>query len=649
LKKIKVSNLKTVVSGMGGLCALGENFGRIWESIEQGKLGISEIKRFDVSSYRTSLGAMVENDNRVEDDVSLLMSYGSKAAREALDNANITDLSKVSLAIGISNSILGHEINIIAKLIAEDLGIGGFVYTISTACASSAHAIGIGMDLIRSGKADIILCGGVDLLNEDVFAGFTSLSLLSEKPCAPFSTQMGTTLGEGAAFLVLENEASSRDRKVHPVAICRGFGHAGDGYHDTSPDPKGLGMARAITSALIDADLEPRDIDYINAHGTGTQANDAAEWRAIKKVFQDYADQLPVSSSKSFLGHTQGVAGVMEVAVSMMAMNKGVITPTRNLESSRPFSPVDPVKGKYPRKHLVNHFLSTNAAFGGVNTALIFSRYKETAEQGNKITEEKKIGIALASIVEDTKPVAGIVPFSELRTMDKTALLISSSIAGIFEKLKFQPRSKECKDIGLYVGQTKVSPQSLAAFRKSIEVLGYKNLSAHAFTKMVVNYATGAAGRIFGLKGPTVTISTEADSGFAAMLFAANHMLCHPEINNLIAAGVDEADEDRSYPDRSASVFLTKGTNSAFYLKAWSISKQLEDSIFSALNDSGYSLNDVERIDVNGGSSSSGLFVVNTILNERKNEKIKPVLLCQQNSGNAAMAMIIEKNMEYES
>ena len=634
---------------MGAKCSLGENIEALWDSIEQGKLGINQIERFDVTGYQVNLGSVIKNEKDHKNDVDLLMSFGRQAAREAIQRARLTDLSGVSLAIGISNSILGEEINVIAKLIAEELGLGGTVFTVSTACASSAHAIGMGMDLIRSGKTEIILCGGVDLLNEDVFAGFYSLGLLSENACAPFSTKMGTTLGEGSAFIVLEKEATAINRGVKPIAVCRGFGHSADAYHDTSPDPKGLGMARAINSALMDAGVNAQQIDYINAHGTGTQANDAAEWRAIKRVFGEYAENLPVSSSKSFLGHTQGVAGVMEAAVSMMAMNRNKILPTQNLEQSRPYSPVDPVKGKYPRNHVVNSFVSTNAAFGGVNTALVFGQYLESEHRDNKAVKQIPIGISFSSSVGDIGEISKRVPISELRTMDKSALLLSSAIASLLTKQKIQPRSQACKEIGMFVGQSKVSPESLANFRKSIEVFGYRNLSPHAFTKMVVNYATGSTARIFGLKGPTVTISTEVDSGLAAMLFAANHMHCHPECKRLIAAGVDEVDTESTFKDNASAVILSKENNSDIYLTAWAISTQIDEAISSTLTNAGYSVSDVEYIEIKGKGSTAGLNIIDTILASKLKKYNKPILLSQQNSQNFAIALIIEKNTKNAS
>ena len=259
--------------------------------------------------------------------------------------------------------VLHGVIHTISTALIKSLELGRPALTISTACASSTHAIGFAADLIRHGVAEFVLAGGVDILSMDIFAGFHSLGLLSKHPCAPFSTNMGTTLGEGAAFMLLESERAAKERDATPVAEFMGYGFSADAYHDTTPIPSGLGMAKALATAVEDAGLAPEAIDYLNAHGTGTAANDASEWRAIQRVFGDFADQLPLSSSKSFLGHAQGAAGALEAVVTLMAMKHKVVPPTINVTQPRRNAPTDPVAEPKPRPYVIRHAISTNAAF----------------------------------------------------------------------------------------------------------------------------------------------------------------------------------------------------------------------------------------------------------------------------------------------
>ena len=363
--------MKVVVTGFGACCALGENTKSLWNAIEQGHSGIAPINRFNVAPFDTRLGAMVPAGDRCDTEAQRLLAYGCAAATETLQRAKVIDRGRVALVLGTCNGLLGKEVHIVSTDLAHALNLGGPAITFSTACASSAHALGFAADLVRRGVAEFALAGGVDALCLRVFAGFHSLGLLAKTPCAPFSTSMGTTLGEGAAFMLLESARCAQARAAAPLAEFMGYGLSADAFHDTTPDPSGSGMARALEDALEDAGLAPETIDYVNAHGTGTATNDAAEWRAIQRVFGDFADRLPVSSSKSFLGHTQGAAGALEAVVTLMAMARNVVPPTINLTKPRPNAPTDPVAAPKPRSHITRHAICANAAFGGVNAAFV--------------------------------------------------------------------------------------------------------------------------------------------------------------------------------------------------------------------------------------------------------------------------------------
>jgi 3-oxoacyl-[acyl-carrier-protein] synthase II len=634
--------VKIVVTGLGAQSSIGEDIEHLWQSIQTGKCGISPIKRFDVSPFKTNLGSLVKAGDSSMDNTSRLLSYGYNAAQEALQHACVKDYSRVALVLGTCNGILGDEINEIGNLIAQKLNINGIVFTVSTACASSTHAIGIGADLIRSKNADIVLAGGVDILTEDIFAGFHSLGLLSEKACAPFSSDMGTTLGEGSAFLILESETSALSRNIEPIVSCDGYGLAADAYHDTSPDPSGAGMAKAIRSAIQNANLKPSDIDYINAHGTATKANDASEWRAIQSVFETHANTLPVSSSKSFLGHAQGAAGALEAATTILSMNHDVIPPTQNIVSRRPCSPVDPVSGSLPRPYKVRNVICSNAAFGGVNAALVFSKYSPD-KTNNKSLISQNIGISVSALTKDVDVIKAYVPHNELRGLDKSSMLLAGAVASILDKADIRPRSSHCKEIGLFVGQSHVSPQSYQAFKKSVRTSGIKNLSPMAFTRMVVNYATGAAGRIFGLKGPSVTIASDPDSGLTALILAANHLTCHSDINDIIVAGVDEPRENDNYDEKAVATLLSTNDEQSVILKGWALSSGVQEAIEKVMKISGFSSEELDHIHIENKEASAGLEVIHTVISDMKIGYSKAILISQKNKGSIASAIIIEK------
>jgi len=259
--------------------------------------------------------------------------------------------------------------------LAMAIGSRGMRATIATACSSSATAIGLAGELIKKGLADVVITGGSESLSETTFSGFNSLRAVDEEPCRPFDRERkGISLGEGAAIFVVEGATGACDmgalRSGRATAEIAGYGLSADAYHITAPAPDGACVSEAIRLALVDAGMEPADIDYINAHGTGTTANDSAETNAIKLVFGKRAYDIPISSTKSLIGHCLGAAGALEAAASILALQRGVIHPTLNYKNPDPECDLDYVPGKAGYK-TVKAVLSNSLAFGGNNTALI--------------------------------------------------------------------------------------------------------------------------------------------------------------------------------------------------------------------------------------------------------------------------------------
>jgi 3-oxoacyl-[acyl-carrier-protein] synthase II len=281
------------------------------------------------------------------------------------------------------NTVFKGMTNAMPAWISLEYQLLGPSYAINTACASSAYAIAQGFDLIRNGMADVVIAGGADsIVNREEIAGFNALYALSvandppEKASKPFSADRdGFVIGEGAGVLVLESQehAESRGARIH--AEIAGFGLTSEGYNIMAPMKDGAGMAATMEKALVHSGVARDEIGYINAHGTSTELNDLFETLAIKKVFGAHAGTIPVSSSKSMLGHTIGAAGAIEAIITILSLEQGIITPTINLDNPDPLLDLDYVPNR-SRIHDFRVALSNSFGFGGHNATLVFKREK---------------------------------------------------------------------------------------------------------------------------------------------------------------------------------------------------------------------------------------------------------------------------------
>ena len=272
---------------------------------------------------------------------------------------------------GKLKDVVGHPCGYSTQFIAEKLGVKGFQTTINTACSSSANAIMFGARLIKNRKTPRVIVGGTDALTRFTINGFSALKILDPEGCKPFSRQRaGLNLGEGAAYLVLESESTALKHKQEPICELTGYANTCDAYHQTASSPDGDGSFAAMEQALRLANVSVADVDYINAHGTGTLNNDLAEGRAIERLFRESVP--PVSSTKPYTGHTLGAAGSIEAVFSCLALRDGVIFP--NLRWGDPmeelsFTPTT----KLLQHQTLRHVVSNSFGFGGNDTALLFS------------------------------------------------------------------------------------------------------------------------------------------------------------------------------------------------------------------------------------------------------------------------------------
>jgi 3-oxoacyl-[acyl-carrier-protein] synthase II len=295
-----------------------------------------------------------------------------------------TGNSSVEKDTDVKNRIMKSMNNSMAAWISIEYGFTGPSFIVSTACASSAYAVGLGYDMIKNGQADIVIAGGADsIINPEEISGFNELFALSiendppEKASRPFSKNRdGFVIGEGAGTMILESELSAKRRNAIVYGELAGYAFTSEGYNIMAPQKDGEGMAQAMELAIKNSGIEKSEIGYINAHGTSTTLNDKYETLAIKSVFGDRAYNIPVSSNKSMIGHTVGAAGIIEGVFTVLSLLNGKLPPTINLEEPDPELDLDYIPNIF-REKSINAALSNSFGFGGHNVTLVFQKIQK--------------------------------------------------------------------------------------------------------------------------------------------------------------------------------------------------------------------------------------------------------------------------------
>jgi 3-oxoacyl-(acyl-carrier-protein) synthase len=367
------------VTGIGAVTAFGPGVPALREGAWGGASAIAPVTLFDVSRFVAKTGAEVrvvpadpagETADRTE-------RLALAAAAEAMGPL-ATLGPRAGVAVG--TTLAGREARVapgaLAALLARRHGARGPVASVSTACASGTAAIGLAAAWIREGRAVRVLAGGADALSPFVFSGFDALRALSPAAARPFDAgRDGLTLGEGAAFLLLEDEDEAIRRGARVLARVTGYGSAADAFHMTRPDPAGAGLARAAAAALADAGRTAADVGFVSAHGTGTVFNDAMEEAALAHVLGPGAGSVPVHGFKGAIGHTLGAAGALEAVLCVLVLGAEDVPPTAGHRAARPGSPLFVVSGAPHRPaRRVDVVLSTSAAFSGTDAALVLER-----------------------------------------------------------------------------------------------------------------------------------------------------------------------------------------------------------------------------------------------------------------------------------
>jgi len=409
---------RVVITGMSAITSLGQDLNTFWNNLMEGKSGVSTIDAFDVSEYPTRIAAEIKDwdpetyiDRKEARRMDRYVQFAVAAAQLALKDANLsiqddTDPERVGVYIGSGIGGLGTFedqyrtllekgpkrvspffipmmiANMASGQVSILTGAKGPNSTTVTACATGTHTIGDSFRLLQSGEADVMLCGGAEAtIRPTGLAGFCSMRAMStrndepERASRPYDVDRdGFVMGEGAGVLVLETLEHAKKRGARIYGEVIGYGMSGDAHHMTDPDPNGA--ARCMRKALADAGIAPEDVDYINAHGTSTPVGDISETTAIKSAFGDHAYKLAVSSTKSMTGHLLGAAGGVEAVICALALTRGKLPPTINLDNQDPQCDLDYVPN-VPRETNARVALSNSFGFGGHNATIILRKYEE--------------------------------------------------------------------------------------------------------------------------------------------------------------------------------------------------------------------------------------------------------------------------------
>jgi 3-oxoacyl-[acyl-carrier-protein] synthase II len=414
-----LSKRRVVITGIGVISPIGNGKDNYWNALKEGKNGIDKITRFDATEFPTQIAAEIKDfdphdymDKKEARRMDRFTHYAIAASKQALEDSEI-DLKKVDVnrfGVTLGSGVGGIETlekehkkllqkgarrvspffipmmisNIGAGHISIAFGVKGPNTTAVSACASSTNAIGDAFKIIERGDADLMFAGGAEAsITPLSIAGFCTMKAMStrnddpKRASRPFDKERdGFVMGEGSGIIILEEleHALKRGAKIYGEIV--GYGMSADAHHITAPAPEGEGAARAMKNAVLDANINPEEVDYINAHGTSTPLNDKFETLAIKTVFGDHAYKLSVSSTKSMTGHLLGAAGSIEAIACLLAVKENYIHPTINLTNPDPELDLDYVPNVGKNKE-VRYALSNSLGFGGHNASLIFKKYEE--------------------------------------------------------------------------------------------------------------------------------------------------------------------------------------------------------------------------------------------------------------------------------
>jgi len=409
---------RVVVTGVGLVTPLGIGNEASWDRLISGHSGVGPITRFDSSDFSVKIAGEVRDFNqgdfiskKDEKKMDLFIKYALAASIFAMEDSGLEVTDKTAPRVGVYIGsgigglstieqqhstllergpgrvspffIVGLIVNLASGWVSMRHGAKGPNLAVATACATGCHAIGESFRIIQYGTADAMIAGGSEaVITPTAVAGFASMRALSRRNDDPASASRpfdrgrdGFVMGDGAGVLILEALEFALDRGAEPIVEVVGYGASGDAYHISAPSEDGDGPVRAMRSTLEDAGVQPEEVNYVNAHGTSTPTGDRMETRALKTVFGKHARKLAISSTKSMMGHLLGAAGGVESAITALAVQRGIIPPTINLQDPDPECDLDYVPNQ-ARKAELRYALNNSFGFGGTNACLLFKKYE---------------------------------------------------------------------------------------------------------------------------------------------------------------------------------------------------------------------------------------------------------------------------------
>jgi len=625
---------QAAVTGIGALSPIGNSCADITAALREGRHGLAPITLFDARHFRTDLGGEIKgfdagkvlDEEEIREYGDKYLHFGIAAGRAAMADAKIECLPRaarrdIALVLGTCNGgllsaeeeykwlhgkgdkIFDEKMNLQAqyygfgKALSRALGTGGEPWLVTTACSSTTGALGLAASLINLGLYSTVIVGGSDTLCVANVSGFNGLKAVSTGRTAPFSLPAGLNIGEASVFWVLEDMEQALLRHIRIYGKIAGHALTSDAYHPTSPDPRGDGVYKTLVNALNDAGVKRDDIGCINAHGTGTEANDRAESKGIAKFCGTAA--IPVTSTKSFFGHCMGTTGMLEATCNLLAMNNGFIPPTLNFSEPRPGCALDYVPNNARDKEY-NAFLSANYAFGGNNAAVCVAKWDfplpprrrelsrvvitglgTVTSLGLGITRtldalrRGAVGIGPAGRLGHTtsaSKLAGLVPpFTAQdvdRRLDFAQMNLLSSYATAASKLALDHAGlrvgqKNAADVGIVMGVCNGPPES--DHMNSVFKSDNYQPDIACFSNITANSTAGWVSNALCLKGVNMTLAPGPHAGLASVAWAFN-ALREKRAKAVFASAADEV-YYQSFYNYDLIGFLKQGeAESAYHL-----------------------------------------------------------------------------------
>jgi 3-oxoacyl-[acyl-carrier-protein] synthase II len=586
-----------VVTGLGAVTALGKTARETWERILTGERGLRELTLFDPGEVRTRIVAEVPVASPASRTVSRTSELALRAAREAIADAQLDVRSRrVGFVLGGTTAGMLETESVLATLLSTErarasgvvdaareealsrmlshplsaptdrlvLELGPFARarSLSSACSSGANALAVGATWLELGLVDAVVCGGADSLCRVTLSGFNALGALDPNGARPFDVRRrGLTLGEGAAIMVLERAEDARARNKRVVCNLLGWASRSEAHHITNPEATGEAPLRAMQAALSRAGLTPADVDYVNAHGTGTPLNDPMETRALARLFGERLEHVPVSSQKGMIGHTLAAAGAIEAVITALAIEHGVMPPTGGLEEPDPECRLSHVLRATRRP--LRAAISSSFGFGGMDTALVLGNVERAPVAAPRPAKRSVIVTGIAALtpagmfvgedVADIPERAGIaralvvelppdaLDADRARRLDRASQLAAVATGHALAQAGMPAGTSEDarRDVGIVLGIAFGAVDATAEFMRRLRDKGARMVRPAEFPSLVPSSPAGHVSIYHGLGGPAVVVADLAASGECAIA-QASELIRAGDVDRVCAGGIEE-------------------------------------------------------------------------------------------------------------